>query len=108
MPRERVLLQHLLELGPVTLEPYFGSLVLNDKTNRVLPKILHHLIYRKNKNRFRNENGQPNCFLSVPLPGEGQSKSLELLRRRPYASNTRVAAKLKIGVLVAAVLDLGE
>jgi hypothetical protein len=30
------------------------------------------------------------------------------LRRRPYASNTRVAAKLKIGVLVAAVLDLGE
>jgi hypothetical protein len=23
------------------------------------------LIYKKNKNRFRNENGQPNCFLSV-------------------------------------------
>ena len=71
MPRERVLLQHLLELGPVPLEPYFGSLVLNDKTNRVLPKILHHLIYRKNKNRFRNENGQTNCFLSIGPVGGG-------------------------------------
>jgi hypothetical protein len=28
-------------------------------------------IYRKNKNRFRNENGQTNCFLSIGPVGGG-------------------------------------
>jgi len=66
------------------------------------------LINRKNKNRYQNENSQPNCFLSVGPVGGTHRNLWSFLRWKPHTSSTRAAVKLNMGVLVAAVLDQGE